>query len=260
MKSSLRSLIILITAIFMLTCGFNVMAKPANTKNLIKEAAAAYENDDFDTAIAKFNEAYQADPSKSSILYNMGRVYESKADYVTANDYYKQFLMAEGSDEDFRVDAIERIKKNNETLEILGTPAPKGTTKSAPKASTAGKKAASAAVGVAASAPAGGCIDINTASSSELQNLKGIGEKKAEAIIASRNSQGAYKSADDLTRIKGIGPAIVDKLRPQVCPIGGGTAAPAPAPVAKKTAEKPAAKASKSTKQAAGAADNIFDI
>ena len=52
-------------------------------------------------------------------------------------------------------------------------------------------------------------LDINTASAEELQNLKGIGEKRAEAIIAYRESNGPFKTSEDLLKVPGIGSSII---------------------------------------------------
>ena len=54
-------------------------------------------------------------------------------------------------------------------------------------------------------------ININTASASELQKLKGVGKKRAEQIIKDRETNGPFSSPQDLTRIKGIGPKTVEK-------------------------------------------------
>lgn len=59
-------------------------------------------------------------------------------------------------------------------------------------------------------------VNINTATAAELTALPGIGEKKADAIIADREAHGAYESADDLSRVSGIGSATVDQLRDSV--------------------------------------------
>jgi len=55
-------------------------------------------------------------------------------------------------------------------------------------------------------------VNINTASSEQLQSVKGIGEKTAAAIIAYRESHGAFKSVEDLVRVKGIGDKKLDHI------------------------------------------------
>lgn len=57
-------------------------------------------------------------------------------------------------------------------------------------------------------------VDINTAGLMEFEGLPYIGLEKAKAIIAYREEHGSFSSVDELTRIKGIGPATVDKLKP----------------------------------------------
>jgi competence protein ComEA len=49
-------------------------------------------------------------------------------------------------------------------------------------------------------------ININTASADELMHLKGIGEKKAKAIIEFRKTNGLFKQPKDLIKVPGIGP------------------------------------------------------
>ena len=57
-------------------------------------------------------------------------------------------------------------------------------------------------------------VDINTADAKTLAtNIKGIGDKKAEAIVQYRDKHGPFKSADDLTKVKGIGPNLIEKNR-----------------------------------------------
>ena len=56
-----------------------------------------------------------------------------------------------------------------------------------------------------------GYIDINTGSLAQLEELDGIGPTKAQAIIDSR----PYFSVDDLDRVKGIGPATLQKIKDQ---------------------------------------------
>ena len=59
-------------------------------------------------------------------------------------------------------------------------------------------------------------LDLNQATSAQLEGLPGIGEVKAAAILAVRDAQGGFKSVDDLESVRGIGPALVTKLRPMV--------------------------------------------
>jgi competence protein ComEA len=49
-------------------------------------------------------------------------------------------------------------------------------------------------------------ININTAAADELMNLKGIGVKKAKAIIEFRKNNGFFKQPEDLIKVPGVGP------------------------------------------------------
>lgn len=53
-------------------------------------------------------------------------------------------------------------------------------------------------------------VNINTADATAIAGkVKGLGEKRAEAVVAYRNEHGAYKSFDDLAQVKGIGESFV---------------------------------------------------
>jgi competence protein ComEA len=57
-------------------------------------------------------------------------------------------------------------------------------------------------------------VDLNGADAATLQReLLGIGEAKAKAIVAYRDSNGAFSSVEELLEVKGIGKAILDKNR-----------------------------------------------
>ena len=56
-------------------------------------------------------------------------------------------------------------------------------------------------------------ININTASSTELQKLPGIGPKTAESIIEYRQKQGHFKSTEEIKRVKGIGEKKYESIK-----------------------------------------------
>lgn len=56
-----------------------------------------------------------------------------------------------------------------------------------------------------------GQVHLNQANIDELQKLKGIGEKKAQAIVEYRKKNGGFKNIDEFKNVKGIGPAIFEK-------------------------------------------------
>ena len=60
-------------------------------------------------------------------------------------------------------------------------------------------------------------LDINSASPAELDGLPGIGPALAQRIVDDREANGPYETVDQLARVRGIGPALVEQLRPLVC-------------------------------------------
>ncbi|RPA61322.1 competence protein comEA [Aerococcus agrisoli] len=56
-------------------------------------------------------------------------------------------------------------------------------------------------------------ININTADANELQNLSGIGEKRAADIIQYREINGPFETIDDLDKVSGIGEKTMENLR-----------------------------------------------
>ena len=60
---------------------------------------------------------------------------------------------------------------------------------------------------------AGEPVNINTADKEVLMSVKGIGERRADAIIEYREQQGPFKSVDQLANISGISQALVETNR-----------------------------------------------
>ena len=62
-----------------------------------------------------------------------------------------------------------------------------------------------------------GPVDVNTADAETISaELKGIGLAKAKAIVEYRKKHGPFRSADDLTLVKGIGERTVEINRSDI--------------------------------------------
>ena len=84
-------------------------------------------------------------------------------------------------------------------------------------------------------------VNINTADAATLDRvLVNVGPSKAEAIVAYRKANGAFKSAEQLASVKGIGLATIEKNRDRIVVAGG-----APAPAAARAVAKPGAPAAR---------------
>jgi competence protein ComEA len=62
----------------------------------------------------------------------------------------------------------------------------------------------------------GTLININTASATELEELDGVGEVIAQAIVDYRTENGPFATVDDLEDVSGIGPSILESVRDSV--------------------------------------------
>lgn len=71
--------------------------------------------------------------------------------------------------------------------------------------------------------PVFAAVNINTATQSELEAVKGLGPAKAQAIIQHRETNGNFKSLDELDNVKGFGKASIDKLKGELS-VGPGNA------------------------------------
>jgi len=60
-----------------------------------------------------------------------------------------------------------------------------------------------------------GVVTINTASDAQLMLLPGIGPSKAQAIVEYRAKK-QFASADEIVKVKGIGPNLLARLRPYI--------------------------------------------
>ncbi|QLI82067.1 helix-hairpin-helix domain-containing protein [Chitinibacter fontanus] len=93
-----------------------------------------------------------------------------------------------------------------------------------------------ASLALAASAFA--AVNINTATATELEALKGIGPEKAKDIVEYRTKNGAFKTPEDIMKVPGIKEGTFAKIKADVT-VTGKTSAAVPA-AAPKASAKPA--------------------
>lgn len=124
---------------------------------------------------------------------------------------------AGGLTKDAQLKAINRsqLLKDQDKIYIPGKGDKVEAAQTANSASTSTYASSSAAS--ASSGPASGdLINLNTATAADLQKLNGIGEKKAEQIIAYRQEKGSFKSIDELKEVSGIGDKTFAAIKDQL--------------------------------------------
>ena len=99
-------------------------------------------------------------------------------------------------------------------------------------------------------------VNVNTASSAELQTLPGIGPSKAEAIVAYRSENGPFSSLSALDAVPGIGPSTLQNISPLV-DFDQPSGAQAPAALTPSAQQPKAEPATPSTPRASGSGVNI---
>ncbi|MGH2641599.1 MAG: helix-hairpin-helix domain-containing protein [Actinomycetota bacterium] len=128
----------------------------------------------------------------------------------------KQPGVYEFTEGDRVIDAIERaggpMPKADLSLLNLAAPLTDGTQILVPKTGPPGTIPS----GAGTDGTAGGLLNINTASATELETLSGIGEVLAATIIEYRDQNGPFTTVDELMDVSGIGPATLEEIRDQV--------------------------------------------
>ncbi len=95
---------------------------------------------------------------------------------------------------------------------------------------------------LAGAAIAGETVNINTADAATIDRvLVNVGPAKAQAIVDYRKANGAFRSAEQLAMVKGIGLKTVEKNRDRIA-LGAARPAPKAAATATAAAAKPTPK------------------
>lgn len=61
-----------------------------------------------------------------------------------------------------------------------------------------------------------GLVNINTATAAELTTVSGIGESRAQAIIAYREANGGFRCIEDIKKVEGIKEGLFSKIKDQI--------------------------------------------
>jgi competence protein ComEA len=103
-------------------------------------------------------------------------------------------------------------------LPVAAAAAPRAQQASAPAPSQA--KAPAASSKSSAAKPSAGAsttvVNLNTATQAQLEGLPGVGPAMAQRILEYRKANGAFKKAEDLMNVKGLGEKKFLKLKPQI--------------------------------------------
>lgn len=69
-------------------------------------------------------------------------------------------------------------------------------------------------------------LDPNRATAVELDRLPGVGPAIAEALVRSRDEEGPFREVGDLLRVRGVGPALLERVRPHLELVPAGFSTP----------------------------------
>ena len=62
-------------------------------------------------------------------------------------------------------------------------------------------------------------VDLNSAEPAELLQLPGVGPSLAQRVVDDRRLRGNFRTIDELTRVDGIGPRTLERIKPYLLPI-----------------------------------------
>jgi competence protein ComEA len=159
------------------------------------------------------------------ILPSGSRLYEAldKAGGVTAEadlrNINKAVTLSDG--DRIYIPTKEETESGAELPEYVGKDTNVGLSNSAgvskvSNVATAASSEASASSQSAGSQGGSSLVNINTADSTELQRLNGVGPATADKIITYRNKNGRFQKIDDIKKVSGIGAKTFEKLKDMI--------------------------------------------
>jgi competence protein ComEA len=149
--------------------------------------------------------AAEASPAADALVYVCGAVRTPGVVRVPAGARVADALdLAGGPTSRAELAAVNLAAKVVDGQQILVPE--KGQAAVAPATASAAGAGSSTGAGLAA-APAGGLVNINTATLEQLDALQGVGPSTAQKIIDYRTANGPFSSIDDIKNVSGIGDA-----------------------------------------------------
>ena len=167
-----------------------------NQKEVDEEQTVSEKSAGETTGIPEKREAQEAAPEETVQVYICGAVASPGVYTLPGGSRVVQAVEAAGG---FLPDAEEKILnlarkiEDGENMEITETP----------QQNTGGTEQASGS----------GKVNLNTAGKEELMTLSGIGESRADAIIAYREANGPFGSIEEIMNIEGIKEKMFEKIR-----------------------------------------------
>jgi competence protein ComEA len=149
--------------------------------------------------------AAEASPAADALVYVCGAVRTPGVVRVPAGARVADALdLAGGPTSRAELAAVNLAAKVVDGQQVLVPE--KGQAAVAPATASAAGAGSSTGAGLAA-APAGGLVNINTATLEQLDALQGVGPSTAQKIIDYRTANGPFSSIDDIKNVSGIGDA-----------------------------------------------------